>query len=61
MARNRVPHKQDAEPRIGAFGIGLAAYGPRFPGQRARLESWQPVVVKAARDRAARSGLEGEA
>ena len=56
-----MPHKQDAEPRIGAFGIGLAAYGPRFPGERARLESWQPVVVKAARDRAARSGHEGGA
>jgi L-arabinose isomerase len=31
----------DARPRIGVFGIGLAAYWPQFEGLRDRLEGYQ--------------------
>src|SRR6266852_4720349 len=33
--------KQTAAPRIGIFGIGLAAYWPQFEGLRERLEGYQ--------------------
>ena len=35
---------QAAEPRIGVFGIGLAAYWPQFPGLKERLEGYQREV-----------------
>ncbi len=37
MSRNSVP-------RVGIFGIGLAAYWPQFEGLRERLESYQRVI-----------------
>jgi L-arabinose isomerase len=33
--------RQGAPPRIGLFGIGLAAYWPQFEGLRERLEAYQ--------------------
>ena len=33
--------RQGASPRIGLFGIGLAAYWPQFEGLRERLEVYQ--------------------
>ena len=33
--------RQGAPPRVGIFGIGLAAYWPQFEGPRERLESYQ--------------------
>ena len=30
-----------ATPRVGVFGIGLAAYWPQFDGLRERLEGYQ--------------------
>ena len=35
---------QAAKPRIGVFGIGLAAYWPQFPGLKERLEGYQGEV-----------------
>jgi L-arabinose isomerase len=32
------------KPRIGVFGIGLAAYWPQFPGLKDRLEGYQRQV-----------------
>jgi L-arabinose isomerase len=32
---------RDRQPRVGIFGIGLAAYWPQFEGLRARLEGYQ--------------------
>ena len=37
-------NKQAAKPRIGVFGIGLAAYWPQFPGLKERLEGYQRQV-----------------
>lgn len=36
--------RPEVRPRVGVFGIGLAAYWPQFPGLRERLESRQKVV-----------------
>ena len=36
-------------PRIGIFGIGLAAYWPQFPGMKERLEGYQHLVEERAR------------
>jgi L-arabinose isomerase len=36
--------KQSAAPRIGIFGIGLAAYWPQFEGLRERLEGYQQGI-----------------
>ncbi|MFL5955069.1 MAG: arabinose isomerase [Gaiellaceae bacterium] len=33
-----------ARPRVGIFGIGLAAYWPQFEGLRARLEGYQQGI-----------------
>ncbi len=33
--------RQGAPPRVGIFGIGLAAYWPQFEGLRERLEGYQ--------------------
>jgi L-arabinose isomerase len=33
--------RQGASPRVGVFGIGLAAYWPQFEGLRERLEEYQ--------------------
>src|SRR5207247_8103571 len=33
--------RQEARPRVGIFGIGLAAYWPQFEGLRERLEGYQ--------------------
>ena len=35
---------QAVKPRIGVFGIGLAAYWPQFPGLKERLEGYQREV-----------------
>ena len=37
------------KPRIGVFGIGLAAYWPQFEGLRERLEGYQRGTRGAAR------------
>jgi L-arabinose isomerase len=34
----------DARPRVGIFGIGLAAYWPQFDGLRERLETYQRTI-----------------
>jgi len=39
-----VSRKQAAKPRVGVFGIGLAAYWPQFPGLKERLEGYQRHV-----------------
>ena len=39
-----VTDRQLTGPRIGLFGIGLAAYWPQFAGLRERLEGYQSVV-----------------
>jgi len=31
-------------PRVGIFGIGLAAYWPQFEGLRERLEGYQQGI-----------------
>jgi L-arabinose isomerase len=36
--------KQSAAPRVGIFGIGLAAYWPQFEGLRERLEGYQQGI-----------------
>ena len=36
--------RQSAPPRIGIFGIGLAAYWPQFEGLRERLEGYQQGI-----------------
>ena len=36
--------RQGAPPRIGIFGIGLAAYWPQFEGLRERLEGYQQGI-----------------
>jgi L-arabinose isomerase len=36
--------KQGAAPRVGIFGIGLAAYWPQFEGLRERLEGYQQGI-----------------
>ena len=33
--------RRGATPRVGVFGIGLAAYWPQFEGLRERLEGWE--------------------
>ena len=43
---NRKIHR----PRIGVFGIGLAAYWPQFPGLKERLESYQGIIENRLRD-----------
>lgn len=40
-ATNRRP---GVRPRIGIFGIGLAAYWPQFPGLKERLQGYQRTV-----------------
>jgi len=37
-------------PRIGVFGIGLAAYWPQFPGLRERLERYQQQLEGRLRE-----------
>jgi L-arabinose isomerase len=36
--------RQGARPRVGLFGIGLAAYWPQFEGLRERLEGYQQGI-----------------
>jgi len=36
--------RQGARPRVGVFGIGLAAYWPQFDGLRERLEGYQQGI-----------------
>jgi L-arabinose isomerase len=36
--------ESNAKPRLGVFGIGLAAYWPQFPGLKERLEGYQGQV-----------------
>jgi L-arabinose isomerase len=36
-------------PRIGIFGIGLAAYWPQFPGMRGRLQGYQRTMEDRVR------------
>jgi L-arabinose isomerase len=36
--------RQGAVPRVGTFGIGLAAYWPQFEGLRERLEGYQDGI-----------------
>src|SRR5436190_17396122 len=36
--------RQSARPRVGVFGIGLAAYWPQFDGLRERLEGYQQRI-----------------
>jgi L-arabinose isomerase len=36
--------KQGTAPRVGVFGIGLAAYWPQFEGLRERLEGYQQGI-----------------
>ncbi|MGH2352629.1 MAG: L-arabinose isomerase family protein [Chloroflexota bacterium] len=40
----RVTLRTDAAPRVGVFGIGLAAYWPQFVGLRERLKGYQRQV-----------------
>src|SRR5262249_57550217 len=40
----REPMMRAARPRIGVFGIGLAAYWPQFEGLRERLEGYQQGI-----------------
>lgn len=42
------PHRSPraVAPRVGVFGIGLAAYWPQFEGLRERLTSWQRDVER---------------
>lgn len=57
MASNDSLHRAEGlrvRPRIGVFGIGLAAYWPQFPGLKERLERYQGEVEK----RLAASGAE---
>ena len=35
-----------AAPRVGVFGIGLAAYWPQFEGLRERLEGYQAQLER---------------
>ncbi len=37
-------HQQTIKPRIGVFGIGLAAYWPQFAGLKERLQGYQRQV-----------------
>ncbi|MEP6811437.1 MAG: L-fucose/L-arabinose isomerase family protein [Actinomycetota bacterium] len=37
--------RQGVPPRVGIFGIGLAAYWPQFDGLRERLEGYQQGIV----------------
>jgi len=41
---------RDSVPRIGIFGIGLAAYWPQFEGLRERLESYQRGIESRLED-----------
>jgi L-arabinose isomerase len=41
------------EPRVGVFGIGLAAYWPQFDGLRERLEAYQRGIETRLRERGA--------
>jgi L-arabinose isomerase len=41
--------KQRLSPRVGVFGIGLAAYWPQFAGLRERLEGYQGEVEQQLR------------
>ena len=36
--------RPDLRPRVGVFGIGLAAYWPQFHGLKERLEGYQSKV-----------------
>ena len=36
--------ERETKPKLGVFGIGLAAYWPQFPGLRERLEGYQAQV-----------------
>lgn len=38
------------QPRVGAFGIGLAAYWPQFDGLRERLEDYQQGIERRLGD-----------
>ncbi len=40
-------------PRVGVFGIGLAAYWPQFDGLRARLEGYQAEIERGIERRGA--------
>jgi L-arabinose isomerase len=40
-------------PRVGVFGIGLAAYWPQFDGLRERLEGYQRGIESRLRERGA--------
>jgi L-arabinose isomerase len=46
--------RESAAPRVGIFGIGLAAYWPQFDGLRERLEGYQ----RGIEDRLGRMGAE---
>jgi L-arabinose isomerase len=37
--------RQSTPPRVGIFGIGLAAYWPQFEGLRGRLEGYQREIL----------------
>jgi L-arabinose isomerase len=52
MARQNGNHGRRAipPPRIGVFGIGLAAYWPQFKGLKERLESYQHIVEQRLSD-----------
>ena len=41
---------RDPVPRIGIFGIGLAAYWPQFEGLRERLDSYQRGIEARLED-----------
>ena len=36
--------QRETKPKLGVFGIGLAAYWPQFPGLKERLEGYQAQV-----------------
>src|SRR5262245_26394140 len=39
-----VTQRRTIRPRIGIFGIGLAAYWPQFPGLKEQLQGYQQQV-----------------
>src|SRR5438034_7398418 len=49
VAGMELRRKQHRKPRIGVFGLGLAAYWPQFKGMKARIEHGQRVVEENLR------------
>ncbi len=50
MTHSTLNRIESPKPRVGVFGVGLAAYWPQFEGLRERLEGYQQAVETRLRE-----------